>query len=210
MLLSLSRRFIFVANLKTASTSIEACLRPFSEICIARTDFGKHASFGEIEERYSWAFDLIKRENFLVFGIIRDPLDYVLSIYNSHRKPDFLGQVTYTGDKSFTEFYETWKKKGSWQLHPQYRRFLNIKGEFALDYLFNFDHLAEEWPEICKILGVPDKELRNLNISPLGAQRADVEPGLVQQIYSDYATDSLLVKHFIGPASARESLILPK
>lgn len=43
MLLSLSRRFIFVANLKTASTSIEACLRPFSENCIARTDFGKLA-----------------------------------------------------------------------------------------------------------------------------------------------------------------------
>jgi hypothetical protein len=210
MLLSLNRRFIFVANLKTASTAIEACLRPFSEICIARTEFGKHASFGEIEERYSWAFDLIKRENFVVFGIIRDPLDYVLSIYNFHQKPDFLGQQTFTGDKSFTEFYETWKKRDSWQLRPQYKRFLDRNGGFALDYLFDFDQLGEEWPQICKILGVPDKELRSLNVSPIGARRSDIEPALVEQIYSDYATDSQLVKQFTGPSSSRENLILPK
>ena len=209
MLLSLSRRFVFVANLKTASTSIEACLRPFSEICIARTDFGKHASFGEIEERYSWAFHLIKRENFFVFGVIRDPLDYVLSVYNSHTKPDFLGQESFTGDKSFAEFYETWKKRDSWQLRPQYRRFLNSKGGYALDYLINFEQLAEEWPEIRKILGIPDKELRNLNVSPMGASRAMVDADLAAQIYSDYATDDLLAKEFTGATASRGKPTLP-
>lgn len=210
MLLSLNRRFIFVANLKTASTAIEACLRPLSEICIDRTDFGKHDSFGEIEARYSWAFDLIKRENFVVFGVIRDPLDYALSIYNFHQKPVFLGKRSYTGDKSFTEFYETWKKQNDWQLSPQYKRFLDRKGEFALDYLFDFDNLSEEWPQICKILGIPDRELRSLNVSPIGARRSDIEPALVEQIYSDYATDSQLVKQFTGPSSSRENLVLPK
>jgi len=210
MLLSLSRRFIFVANLKTASTSIEACLRPFSEICIARTDFGKHESFGKIEERFPWAFDLISRENFFVFGVIRDPLDYAISIYNSHQKPDFLGQDSFTGDNSFEEFYQKWKQKDSWQLHPQYKRFLNNKGEYALDYLLNLDQLPEQWPQICKILEIPDRELRNLNVSPMGAQRADIDPALVKQVYNDYATDSLLAEQFTGFTVCRKIFNLPK
>jgi hypothetical protein len=210
MLLSLSRRFIFVANLKTASTSIEACLHPFSEICIARTEFGKHDDFGKIEERYGWAFDLIKRERFFVFGVIRDPLDYVISIYNSHRKPDFLNQVTYTGNKSFAEFYQEWKGRNSWQLAPQYKRFLNTKGEYALDYLLNLQEVPEQWPQICKVLDLPEKELWNLNVSPTGASRAMVDPGLAAQIYSDYATDDLLAKEFTGFTACRGKLTLPE
>ena len=131
-----------------------------------------------------------------------------MSIYNFHQKPDFLGQQTFTGDKSFTEFYETWKKRDSWQLRPQYKRFLDRKGGFALDYLFDFDKLGEEWPQICKILGLPDKELRSLNVSPIGARRSDVEPAVVEQIYSDYATDSQLVKQSTGFTACRDSLNL--
>ena len=210
MLLSLKGRFVFVANLKTASTAIEACLKPFSEICIARTEFGKHASFGEIETRYAWAFELIKRENFFVFGVIRDPLDYVLSVYNFHTKPEFLGQESFTGNTSFTEFYESWKKRDSWMLRPQYKRFLNSKDEYALDYLINFEQLADEWPKVLEILKIPQKELRSLNVSPMGVQRWDIEPDLAEQIYSDYATDNLLLRQYTGHSSSHENLTLPK
>jgi hypothetical protein len=210
MLLSLSRRFIFVANLKTASTSIEACLRPFSEICIPSTRFGKHEPLAKIEERFSWAFDYIGRANFFVFGVIRDPLDYVLSIYNSHQKPAFLNQPSYTGGIAFEDFYSRWRSRGNWQLAPQYERFLNAKGEYALDYLLNLDDVPTQWPQICKVLDLPEKELRNLNVSPTGASRAMVDPGLAAQIYRDYATDDLLAKEFTGFTACRGKLALPE
>ena len=42
MLLSLAHKFLFVANVKTASSSIEATLAPLAEIAIGETRFGKH------------------------------------------------------------------------------------------------------------------------------------------------------------------------
>jgi hypothetical protein len=43
-----------------------------------------------------------------VFGVIRDPVDYVVSLYNSQQKPAFIGHPNYTGDISFEIFWDTW------------------------------------------------------------------------------------------------------
>ena len=33
-------------------------------------------------------------EDFFVFGVVRDPVDWLLSLYNSHSKPDFDGHLS--------------------------------------------------------------------------------------------------------------------
>lgn len=53
MLISLRKKFIFVANLKTASTAIEKQLRSVCEVAILQTRFGKHHGLDEIEKRFS-------------------------------------------------------------------------------------------------------------------------------------------------------------
>jgi len=34
---------------------------------------------------------MFRTKSFFVFGVIRDPVDYLLSLYNSHQKPAFDG-----------------------------------------------------------------------------------------------------------------------
>jgi hypothetical protein len=89
MLISLDYKFIFVANLKSASTSIENALRPFCEIALIESRFEKHAPLSEIERRFSWIGDIIPWSDLFKVGVIRDPIDFIISIYNSHADPKF-------------------------------------------------------------------------------------------------------------------------
>jgi hypothetical protein len=143
MLISLKHKFIFVANLKTASSSIEICLRPFCEIAIPQTGYGKHSTLAEMERRFPWVFGYIQRPDFFVFSVLRDPVDYIVSIYNSHKKKEFIGFTHYTDDKTFNEFYDSWKERRSWQLEPQSRRFVDSSGCVSIDYILDYDSLND-------------------------------------------------------------------
>ena len=92
MLLSLSHKFIFVANLKSASTAIESAMGDKAEIKLSATKFGKHDGLSAISNKFAWIKRYIPYEEFFVFGVIRDPVDYLLSLYNSHQKPAFDGK----------------------------------------------------------------------------------------------------------------------
>lgn len=208
MLISLKHRFIFVANLKTASSSIEICLRRFCEVAIPQTGFGKHSTFAEIEERFPWVFRYVRRENFFVFGVLRDPVDYVLSIYNSHTKTDFIGQRHYTGDVPFGAFYEDWKARQSWQLHPQITRFIDSKGNFALDYLLDYNALADQWPYFCRLLDVPHVALERYNASPEGIDRLDLSDAMVDRIYDDFDMDYTVLRECAGFVAGSDPAIV--
>src|ERR1700742_714787 len=92
MLLSLSRKFIFVANLKSASSTIEAAIADWAEIRLTQTRFGKHDGLTQISQKFVWAKRYVPYEEFFVFGVIRDPVDFLLSLYNSHNKSAFDGK----------------------------------------------------------------------------------------------------------------------
>ena len=78
MLLSLSKKFLFIANLKTASTAIERVLAPHCELRLTSSPFGKHQSFVEFAERFRWLLSVTAIEDLFIFGVIRDPVDFVL------------------------------------------------------------------------------------------------------------------------------------
>jgi hypothetical protein len=87
MLISLSKEFIFLANLKSASTAIEAALSPYAQVVLTDTRFGKHQLFSEVETRFQWMLNIIDPQRLLVFGVLRDPAELLISLYNSHRDP---------------------------------------------------------------------------------------------------------------------------
>ena len=53
MLIGVKKRFVFIANSKTASTTIESMLTPFAEINRVGSPQRKHVSWGEVLEEYS-------------------------------------------------------------------------------------------------------------------------------------------------------------
>jgi len=167
MLISLDYKFIFIANLKSASTAIEIALRPFSNIALVEAQFDKHFPLFDIEERFAWVFDYVDRKEFLIFGVMRDPIDFVVSLYNSHSDPKFADAPgLYTGNIDFDRFLKEWPERNADQLVPQHTRFLARDGSIGANYIVSYAKLEEGLRYITARLGMPAIcEVDRFNIS---------------------------------------------
>ena len=156
MLISLEYRFMFVANLKTASTAIEAALRPHAEIAIVESRFGKHMPLADAKERFAWVFDFVRREDLFIFGVMRDPVDYTVSLYNSHTCERFKNHPDlYTGTITFDQFLREWAHRNPDQFIAQHTRFLDANGEIGADYIMSYDNLAAGFKQVATKIGIP-------------------------------------------------------
>jgi Sulfotransferase family len=194
MLLSLSHKFIFVANVKTASTSIEATLGKFAEVCIKKTEFGKHNPLTQISRKFEWVKRYVPYEEFFVFGVIRDPVDHLLSLYNAHSRETLRGSAVSTRGMDFDTFMDVWCK-GNWQAELQSPRFIDRNGRFQMSHLIDYDKLRDEFTEICTRLELGDKVLKHVNISPENLSRDDLTPAQIARIERDYAQDYELLRN---------------
>ncbi|MFN6953659.1 MAG: sulfotransferase family 2 domain-containing protein [Acetobacteraceae bacterium] len=198
MLISLSHRFVFVANVKTASTSIEAALRPYTEIAISETRFGKHIGLAEIEKRFDFIFRKQPLSSFFVFAVVRDPVDMLVSVYSSHHKPEFKGERHYTGDLTFDQFLETFRQRQSWQLVPQAQRLRDRTGRLHMDYIIDFDRLPAQFDEVLSLIGLPPTALPTFNESPDVMSVADVPAETRARIAEDYKRDYRILRLMAG------------
>jgi hypothetical protein len=190
LLISLSKQFIFIANPKTASTAIENSLRKFAEIRLTRTPWGKHLSLAEVEKNFLWLQLRLPASRPFVFGVIRDPVDYVLSVYNSHRKPAFADKPHYTGNVPFSSFWPEFSRhRSNWLLRPQISRFMRADGQLGADCIIDYAHLQTAWPALCKRLDVPEEPLKLANTSPKEAHREDLSAAITAEIYELFAED---------------------
>lgn len=187
MLLSLSRKFIFIANLKSASSAIERSLGPYAEFRITQTKFGKHDDLSTIGKKFRWAKKYVPFDQFFVFGVMRDPVDFIVSLYNFHTASGFDGKPHSTRDLSFDDFWSVWCKK-SWQARPQRLRFTDARGLLGVNHVIDFAQLASEFPRVCDHLGL-QATLPTVNVSPAVLSRADLNEDQIDRIKTHYADD---------------------
>jgi len=188
MLLSLAHKFIFVANVKTASTSIEATLANFAEIRVRKTEFGKHNSLSLISQDYPWVRRYVPYSEFFVFGVMRDPVDHLLSLYNAHSQDKWMETALSTRGMSFDAFLDVWCSK-SWQAEPQHRRFQDKHGRFQMSHVIDYDRITTDFNDICTRLGFGDLRLKHLNLSPETLTRNDLTASQVARVERGYAKD---------------------
>ena len=198
MLLSLTKKFLFIANLKTASTSIERVLAPHAEIRLVQSRFGKHQSFSEFAERFKWILGCVNVQELFIFGVMRDPVEYVVSLYNSHRIEQFRNTPKlYTGDMDFGQFIAEWVPKNADQLRPQYTRFVGTEGRVVANLIISHDRLMEGMATVAEKLDI--KELLHLprnNPSPPGLSRAELTPEQIVWIENRCAKDRDFINRF--------------
>jgi len=194
MLLSLSHKFVFVANLKSASSAIEAAIGTHAEIRLIQTRFGKHDGLSAISQRFAWVQRYVPYDEFFVFGVIRDPVDYLLSLYNSHQKPYFDGKRPSTKGLSFDFFLEEWCQR-SWQARPQFQRFTDEHGRFRMDHLIALDRLSDEFAGVCKHIGIDAAQLGHVNASPAVLNRAELTPAQIEKVQERYKDDYELIRN---------------
>jgi hypothetical protein len=194
MLLSLSHKFLFVANVKTASTSIEATLWKFAEVRIRKTEFGKHNPLTQISRKFEWVKRYVPYDEFFVFGVIRDPVDHLLSLYNAHSREVLRGSAVPTRGQDFDWFLDVWCKD-NWQAELQSARFIDRNGRFQMTHLIDYERLRDEFAQICAHLELGDIVLKHINVSPENLTRDDLTPAHIARIERKYAQDYELLRN---------------
>ena len=199
MIINLRQNFIFLATLKTASTSIEAALRHRAEICLIESRFGKHMTVAQMMTNLGWLFAEQDVKQFLIFGVVRDPYDFMLSLYNSHNSDHFKEKAPrlYTGDMTFTDFLARWVPDNSSQVIPQYRRFLDSTGRIGANYIVSYERLEEGLDAIMDRLGRERLAgMKSLNMSSGKLRRSALTADELDWIRNHFKEDFAFISRY--------------
>ena len=162
MLISLKHRFVFLSNMKAASTTIETSLAPFAELQRLYPRNSKHFSLAQMAQ----AFPAILqnpdvRSRLVVFGVVREPRDWIVSWFNYRSRaqiadPTHHQHDQYCGDMDFEHFARAVTSPApppyAW-VEPQHH-FLGHNGQCACDYVIDFDHFDRDFAQLCDLLGL--------------------------------------------------------
>ena len=194
MLISISKRFLFIANSKTASTSLSKALRPYAEIERQGSPDRKHVSMGAVLDHYKFLFELppFAPDTFFRFGVIRDPLDWIHSWYRYRQRAKGTRLIAST-----TTFEDFWRRR-DWNIikngspNLQIYKFTDKDFKPLVDYLIPYDQLAEHFQLICDTMGI-ETNLERLNTSHQRSSTQDIDENLKAEIVEFYARDYELI-----------------
>jgi len=194
------QKFIFIANTKCASTSIEKSkIGETPEIKITNAPIGKHMSLEQVHERFGFVFNVIKFEEFFKFGVIRDPVDWVVSWYNYRSRaelsdPNKKNYRNYAGDMTFSGFWDSAKDQHS--LNPQSQRFFSTSNpDIKVDYLIRLENLNEDLLAVKAILGLNLLNIKQRNKSQTARMSSPaVEDRVRKEIEQKYHSDYELIE----------------
>jgi len=205
VLISYSRKFIFLANVKTASTSVEAALAPLAEIAVCETRLGKHATLVQVERWFRWMFKRMPLDEYFIFGTMRDPVDQMRSLYNFHQGKRFLGKPHSTVGVPFEEFAEGWIER-SWQTRQQCAIF-RLNDSHRVDAVLRFENLQADFDAVCAHLGIP--RLGPLEHKLRSSQHMadkDIPPAARSRIKEHFAEDIAFYEKYAGKIAVNGEL----
>jgi hypothetical protein len=194
MLISVRHKFLFVANTKAASTSIEAILGPYAEIAHPGGPHGKHLPLSRIRADYWFLFKtpVLPFSGFFRFGVMRDPVDWILSWYR-YRKGNKV-ESPLPDSMTFEQFW----RAGDWNIHMasgapygQSRIFVDADGAPMADMILPYPQLEAQLPPVLALLGV-NARMPKLNVSTIPPDHASVPADLAEEVRTHYATDYAL------------------
>jgi hypothetical protein len=186
MLIGVQKRFVFIANSKTASTSIESALTPYAEINRVGSPQRKHISWQEARSEYSFLFDQpqFSPNTFFKFGVLREPSDWVRSWFN-YRLGNSKIESPLPSSMTFEEFWrgDDWVKSIN-----QKSKFLDNKGEMSFDAILPQDELAQLFPIVSSLLGI-NVTLQKENRSPSKFPKELIPEELLNELNNFYIED---------------------
>jgi hypothetical protein len=176
MIISHSKKFIFIHNYKVAGTSIREALRPYANAKILTSSLHDNLRvfFGVYPRIYSSNFhnhikaSELKRQipnkvfdEYYKFGFVRNPWDWQVSLYTYMIKQKKHFQNTLGASFASFDEYIDWRVHED--LHLQ-KDFFYQDDEFLMDYIGKMETIAEDYTKICEKLSMVSK-LPHLNAS---------------------------------------------
>lgn len=193
MLISIEKRFFFIANTKTASTSIEHVLLPYTDIFRGGTPERKHIQMRQAIRSYPFLFNQkpFQPGDFFRFGVMREPMDWIASWFR-YRKGNRTA-VPLPDDMDFRAFW----KQADWNVRLrngsptlQSTMFCNPRGVSLVDYIIPYHQLDDVFADICKELKLP-VSLPKMNVSAL-QESAVIPEDMKAELRDHYAEDYAL------------------
>ena len=190
MLISTEKKFIFVANSKTASTSIELALKPHALALPQETPAKKHRFLETILADHPRIVASLPggAAAFFKFGVMRDPIDWITSWfrYRQGNKVD----APLPPELSFEDFWALddwtkWLKPGRKRLQKDF--FHAADGRLLADYVVPYAEIDRHFPLICDRLGIAAK-LDRVNVSRI-ASGVTLSPALEAELRDFYRED---------------------
>lgn len=197
MLIGVEKRFVFVANSKTASTSIEAALMRHAEIHRGGTPQRKHIRLREALRDYDFLFGqpAYAPGTFFKFGVMRDPVDWIQSWYRfrqgnevNHAIPRTMSFAEFWAKADWNRYFKT--EDGRAKRHQRHH-FTAWDGTVLADYIIPYHALGDHFGKICDALGV-DSPLPRKNVSKGPATPPEIDDALLAEMRDFYAEDYAL------------------
>ena len=195
MLIGVKKRFVFIANSKTASTSIEHSLVGQAEIQRGGGPQRKHIYLRDALPEYDFLFGRSGYgiESFFTFGVMRDPVSWIQSWYR-YRCGNKVESPLPAG-MSFGEFWalNDWNRtmlQGVPRLQSYF--FTDKAGASIVDYIIPYSQLADHFTTICEGLGIKSP-LQSKNVSKVKGREIAIAPELAEEMRTFYAEDYALM-----------------
>ncbi len=191
MLIGVKKRFVFVANSKTASTSIEKALISDAEINRGGSPQRKHITMAQALRIYDFLFDqpAYGPETFFKFGVMRDPMDWIQSWFRFRKGNKVANPLP--PDLTFEEFWQNrdWniqRADGSKFLQRGY--FTDKAGRSIVDVIIPYHDITSHFAKIAEVLDVQNALPRS-NVSNLSKNDGGLPKALIEEMRDFYAPD---------------------
>jgi len=165
MLVSERYKFVYLANPKTGTTSIEAAFKQYADFAAIGGPSVKHIPFKRFRRLFPYY-----ATNFEVLVTVRDPIETLYSWYRYRQRDDLSKAENSTAGLSFGEFLEAWAQ----DTPPPYARIgtsvefiLNGKGEIPDISVFRYDGTPSLHDYLAAKIG-KKIDVKSLNVSPKG------------------------------------------
>lgn len=194
MLIGVRKRFVFVANTKTASTSVEHALAGHAEIMRPGGPDRKHSPLAGILADYRFLFQnpQFPFDSFFRFGIMREPLSWIDSWYRYRR-----GNKVDSPLPAAMTFEEFWRTR-DWNIvndagrkNLQGNMFRGADGKVLADAIVPYERMDDYIPTILELLKIPRK-LQRKNVSRLPRDETPLPQILRDEMLDFYKDDYAL------------------
>lgn len=143
MRISLTHKFAFLCMPKTASTSIEEALNPYSELLTKSRGLGtalKHTNYRKYNRFIRPYLNSFTQEKIETVCVMREPVDWLFSWYRYRKREEVRGKRQSTYGMDFSDFAALYIQ-GKAKVGKQSNFLKNSKGEVGVDRVFRYERL---------------------------------------------------------------------
>ena len=189
MLVNLDKKIAFLAMTKTASTSVEAALKPHADIIFTGDSRVKHISARKFR-RFMKPYLTNMGHEVETCCLFRDPTDWLFSWYCYRGRPQMTGRAESTMEMSFAAFAEDYlsRPETAKGIGRPSRFVTDRTGEVIVDRIFKYESLPTFVRFLEDRFDVP-LEIGHLNMSAKRDRQvtADLETRLKTYFAPEYA-----------------------